>query len=85
MVSRVPVFLHCSDHNEAMTVLQQFQTVHEYGLPSRIRTDKGGENVDIAMFLCILCVGPVVVVQSLLERVHTMNVLKDCGGMYMMG
>ena len=46
------MFLHCSDNNEATTVLQQFKTaVHEYGLPSRIRTDKGGENVDVAMFL----------------------------------
>lgn len=50
--SRLPVILHCSDNNKAATVLQLFKSaIHVYGLPSRIRTDKGGENVDIAMFL----------------------------------
>ena len=50
--SRIPVFLHCSDSNEATTVLQLFKTaVHKYSFPSHIRTDKGGENSDVAMFL----------------------------------
>ena len=50
--SRVPVFLHCSNNNHATTVLQLFQeAVAVYGLPSRIRCDKGGENVDVSMFL----------------------------------
>lgn len=33
-------------------MLELFQkAVVTYGLPSRIRSDKGGENVDVAMFL----------------------------------
>ena len=50
--SRIPVYLHCSSNNQAHTVLKLFmEVVTVYGLPSRIRTDKGGENVDVAMYL----------------------------------
>ncbi|XP_062514261.1 uncharacterized protein LOC134189884 isoform X2 [Corticium candelabrum] len=50
--SRLPVYLHCSSDNCADTVLRLFQEgVTKYGLPSRIRIDKGGENVDVAMYL----------------------------------
>ena len=44
--------LHCSDNNKAETILTCFQdAVNEFGLPSRIRTDKGLENVGIAQFM----------------------------------
>lgn len=47
--SRVPVYLHCSNYNKACTVLKLFEeAVVEWGLPSRIRCDKGGENTDVA-------------------------------------
>ena len=50
--SRLPVYLNCANNNRADTVLEQFKkAVHTYGLPSRVRTDQGGENVDVGMFL----------------------------------
>jgi hypothetical protein len=50
--SRTPVYLYCSNNNRARTVLGLFrEAILTYGLPSRIRVDKGGENVDVAMYL----------------------------------
>ena len=51
--SRVPVFLHCSNNNRVSTVLDLSQSaVAEWGLPSRVRCDKGGENTDVAGSCC---------------------------------
>ncbi len=50
--TRMVVFLACSTNNEASTVLQLFRSaVEEFGLPSRVRSDKGGENTDVAWYM----------------------------------
>lgn len=50
--SRISVFLSCSNNNRADAVLGIFQkAVDCYGLQSRVRSDKGGENVDVSMFM----------------------------------
>lgn len=50
--SRLIMFLKVSTNNRAASVLSAFLTaVNEFGLPSRIRTDRGGENVLIAEYM----------------------------------
>lgn len=50
--TRTIVFLSCSSNNFASTVLHQFQdAVATYGVPDRLRSDKGGENVDVWRFM----------------------------------
>lgn len=46
------VFLHASTNNRASTVLNLFQdAVQTYNLPSRVRSDLGCENVDVARLM----------------------------------
>ena len=46
--SRFIVFLTCNTNNKSETVFQLFEkAIHEYGVPDRIRTDKGGENIKV--------------------------------------
>ena len=46
--SRLITFLHCSNNNRSSTVLDCFvRATSEYGYPSRVRTDLGGENVRV--------------------------------------
>lgn len=50
--SQLPVFLKASGNNRADTVLKCFsEAVKEYGLPSRVRSDKSGENVLVSQFM----------------------------------
>ena len=47
--SRLIVFMHCSDNNRSSTVYECFlEATRKYGVPSRVRTDQGRENVMVA-------------------------------------
>ena len=46
--SRKILYATCSNNNRADTVLQYYSdAVAKFGLPDRVRSDKGGENVDV--------------------------------------
>ena len=50
--SRTFVFLKCADNNRASTVLSAFvEAAHIHGLPERVRTDHGGENIEVWRFI----------------------------------
>lgn len=50
--TRIPVYFRGSTNNLSDTVPELFlQAVEKYGLPSRVRSDKGGENVGVSMLL----------------------------------
>lgn len=50
--SRAVVYLHASDNNWSQTVLKCFkEAVEEWGLPSRVRADMGGENGLVKEFM----------------------------------
>lgn len=50
--SRAGVFIKCSNNNRAATVLASFiDATRTYGIPSRIRIDKGTENIQVAKYM----------------------------------
>ena len=47
--SRMIVYLECSANNRASTVYELFlNAVSQFGLPSRVRSDQGGESILVA-------------------------------------
>ena len=47
--SRMIVYCKCSGDNRATTVYEQFlKATQQFGLPSRVRSDQGGENILVA-------------------------------------
>lgn len=53
--SRLVVFLKADTDNRASTVLQHFiKACLQYGVPSRVRSDHGGENIMVALFMNLI-------------------------------
>lgn len=50
--SRTIIYLQCLNNNRASSVLSLFQQgVSDFGLPSRVRSDHGRENIEVARFM----------------------------------
>ena len=50
--SRFPIYLKVNNNNTANTVLNAFlEAVRQFGMPTRVRSDKGGENVLVVEFM----------------------------------
>ena len=53
--SRLITYLQCFDNNRASTIVQCFyQGTREYGFPSRVRSDRGGENYLVSVLMCLV-------------------------------
>ena len=50
--SRMITYLACADNNRSTTVFKLFHSAtKQYGVPSRVRSDKGGENILVCHFM----------------------------------
>lgn len=50
--SRLIMYMRCNTNNRASTVLALFLSATAcYGIPSRVRSDRGGENIEVARYM----------------------------------
>lgn len=80
--STLIVHLHCSNNNEAETVLKDIkEAVHSYGLPLRVCSDMGGENMKVGKYMFGLNRSSVIVGSSVhnqqIERLWK-DIQKEC-------
>ena len=53
--SRLIVYLHCSTNNRSATVMTLFhEAAEKYGVPSRVRSDMGGENILVCHYMVLV-------------------------------
>ena len=52
---RLITYLQCLNNNRASTIVQCFyEGTRQYGFPSRVRSDRGGENYLISVLMCMI-------------------------------
>jgi hypothetical protein len=53
--SRLVIYLRCSNNNLSSTVMTEFHNATlKYGVPSRVRSDKGGENILVCQYMILV-------------------------------
>ena len=77
--SRMIVFAKCSDNNRAATVLESFlDGVSAFGSPMCVRSDNGGENVDVWRHMLSISTNPsCVITRSSAHNVRVERMWRD--------
>lgn len=79
--SRTIVYLRCSTNHLASTVMASYSdAVSRFGVPDKVRSDLGGENVDVWRYMYEQQLSQSVVLVG--SSTHIMKGLNGCGEMY---